>query len=136
MQQFVDNMMAVIEAQKQETFDDLDNRAAESMHRLRIQRGEIEKQVKITETGIEAAEAILQRNISAEIIQSKKHFRVKLSQLILALAIKALQILDLSEINDCLIMYGVIELALRKFYRQVQLSRVDSAKESVNRLLD
>ena len=72
MQQFVDNMMAVIEAQKQETFDDLDNRAAESMHRLRIQRGEIEKQVKITETGIEATEAILQRNISAEIIQSNK----------------------------------------------------------------
>ena len=72
MQQFVDNMMAVIEAQKQETFDDLDNRAAESMHRLRIQRGEIEKQVKITETGIEAAEAILQRNISAEIMQSNK----------------------------------------------------------------
>ena len=72
VQQFVDNMMAVIEAQKQETFDDLDNRAAESMHRLRIQRGEIEKQVKITETSIEATEAILQRNISAEIMQSNK----------------------------------------------------------------
>ena len=72
VQQFVDNMMAVIEAQKQETFDDLDNRAAESMHRLRIQRGEIEKQVKITETSIEATEAILQRNISAEIIQSNQ----------------------------------------------------------------
>ena len=72
MQQFVDSMMAVIEAQKQETFDDLDNRAAESIHRLKIQRSEIENQVKITETGIEATEAILQRNISAEIIQSNK----------------------------------------------------------------
>ena len=72
VQQFVDNMMAVIEAQKQETFDDLDNRAAESMHRLRIRRGKIEKQVKITETSIEAIEAILQRNISAEIIQSNQ----------------------------------------------------------------
>ena len=72
VQQFVDSMMAVIEAQKQETFDDLDNRAAESIHRLKIQRSEIEKQVKITETGIEATEAILQRNISAEIIQSNK----------------------------------------------------------------
>ena len=72
VQQFVDNMMAVIEAQKQETFDDLDNRAAESMHWLRIQRGEIEKQVKITETSIEATEAILQRNMSAEIIQSNQ----------------------------------------------------------------
>nr|XP_058943691.1 E3 ubiquitin-protein ligase TRIM71-like [Pocillopora verrucosa] len=72
VQQFVDSLMAVIEAQKQETFDDLDNRAAESIHRLKIQRSEIEKQVKITETGIEATEVILQRNISAEIMQSNK----------------------------------------------------------------
>ena len=72
VQQFVDSLMGVIEAQKQETFDDLDNRAAESIHRLKIQRSEIENQVKITETGIEATEAILQRNISAEIMQSNK----------------------------------------------------------------
>lgn len=68
VQQFVDNMMAVMEAQKQESFDYLDNRAAESMQRLKIQRGEIENQVKITETEIGATEAILQRNISAEIM--------------------------------------------------------------------
>ena len=79
MQQFVDNMMAVIEAQKQETFDDLDNRAAKSIHRLKIQRGEIENQVKITETGIEATEAILRRNISAEIMQSNKNSRSNIS---------------------------------------------------------
>lgn len=68
VQQFVDNMMAVMEAQKQESFDYLDNRAAESMQRLKIQRGEIENQVKITETEIGATEAILQRNISTEIM--------------------------------------------------------------------
>ena len=72
VQQFADNMIAVIEAQKQEIFDEVENQAKESIQRLEIQKSEIENQVKMTEAGIEQTEALLKRNISAEIIQPNK----------------------------------------------------------------
>ena len=72
VQQFADNMIAIIEAQKQEIFDEVENQAKESIQRLEIQKSEIENQVKMTEAGIEQTEALLKRNISAEIIQTNK----------------------------------------------------------------
>ena len=72
VQQFADNMIAVIEAQKQEIFDEVENQTKESIQRLEIQKSEIENQVKMTEAGIDQTEALLKRNISAEIIQKNK----------------------------------------------------------------
>ena len=72
VQQFVENIIAVIEAQKQEIFDEVENRAKESIQHLGRQKAEIENQVKMTEAGIEQTEALLKRNISAEIMQPNK----------------------------------------------------------------
>ena len=71
-QQFADGMIAEIEAQKQEIFNEAENRARESIQQLATQKSDFERQVKITDAGIKQTEAILKRNISAEIMQPNK----------------------------------------------------------------
>ncbi len=71
-QQFAENMIAAIEAQKQEIFNEVEDQARESIQQLGTQKCEIQHQVKITEVRIEQTEAILKRNVSAEIMQPNK----------------------------------------------------------------
>ena len=66
-QQFADNMIAVIEAKKEEIFNAAENQGKQSLERLGIQKSEIEQQAQKTETGVEKAEALLQRSTSAEV---------------------------------------------------------------------
>ena len=68
-QKFADEMIGVIEAKKQETFNKAERQAAESLERLVIQKSEIEHQVNMTETVIEQTETLLKRSTSAEIVQ-------------------------------------------------------------------
>ena len=68
-QKFADKMIGVIEAKKQETFNNAERQAAESLERLVIQKSEIEHQVNSTETVIEQTETLLKRSTSAEIVQ-------------------------------------------------------------------
>ena len=68
-QKFVDKMIGVIEARKQEIFNKAERQAAESLERLVIQKSEIEHQVNTTETVIEQTETLLKRSTSAEIVQ-------------------------------------------------------------------
>ncbi|KAL9982214.1 hypothetical protein ACROYT_G011027 [Oculina patagonica] len=65
-------MIAAIEAQKQEIFNDVEVRARESIQQLETQKSEIEQKMKTTEAQIEQTEAILKRNVSAEIMQPNK----------------------------------------------------------------
>jgi len=60
-QQFADNMMAVIEAKKEEIFNAAENQGKQSLERLGIQKSEFEQQAQKTETGVEKAEALLAR---------------------------------------------------------------------------
>ena len=71
-QQFADNMIAVIEAKKEEIFNAAENQGKQSLQRLGIQKSEFEQQAQKTETGIKKAEALLERSTSAEIAQLDK----------------------------------------------------------------
>jgi len=68
-QQFADHMMAVIEAKKEKIFNAVENQGKQSLERLVIQKSEFEQQAQKTETGIEKAEALLERSTSAAIAQ-------------------------------------------------------------------
>ena len=66
-QQFLDNMIAVIKAKKEEIFNAAENQGRQSLERLGVQKSEFEQQAQKTERGVEKAEALLQRSTSAEV---------------------------------------------------------------------
>ena len=67
--QFADNMIAVIEAKKEEICNAAENQGKQSLERLGIQKSEFEQQAQKTERGVEKAGALLERSTSAEIAQ-------------------------------------------------------------------
>ncbi|XP_068730459.1 E3 ubiquitin-protein ligase TRIM71-like [Montipora capricornis] len=69
VQQFADSFIAVIEAQKNHIFDEVENEVRESLQFLGEQRHEIEEDVKMQKTEIEKTELILKRSTNAQIIQ-------------------------------------------------------------------
>ena len=71
-QRFADNMIAAVEAKKQDSFDDADKQAKESLERLETQQYELENQVKVIETAMEKIENLLKRSTSADIAQLDK----------------------------------------------------------------
>ncbi|XP_022794166.1 E3 ubiquitin-protein ligase TRIM71-like [Stylophora pistillata] len=71
-QQFAESMIAVIEAKKQEIFNESDHEAQQSLERLRIQRIEMEQKVKIIETAVRKSETLLKRSTDAELAKIDK----------------------------------------------------------------
>ena len=72
VQQFADNIFAVIEVKKQEIIHEVENQEKQSLQRLGIQRNAIERQAQKIETGIEKSETLLERSTSPEITQLNK----------------------------------------------------------------
>ena len=72
VQEFVDSIMATIEAKKIEIFDDVENKVKESLERLGIQRQDTEQQLEEHDTAIEKSEMLLKRSTSAQIVQPNK----------------------------------------------------------------
>ena len=70
----VDQMIAVIEARKQDVFDAVDNQARKSLETLSQKKGEAENQVKIIESAIEQTESLMKRNFSTEILGFNETF--------------------------------------------------------------
>ena len=68
-QQFAESMIAVIEAKKQEIFNEVEHKTKESLERLRIKRNEIEHKVKMIDTAVEKTETLLKRSTNAELVQ-------------------------------------------------------------------
>jgi len=68
-QEFADSIIAVIEANKMQIFDEVENKVKESLERLGIRRQEIEQQVKMHEAAIENCETLLKRRTNAEFMQ-------------------------------------------------------------------
>ena len=66
-QVFVDSMIAVLEAKKQEIFNDVEKEAKETLQLLGTQKCEVESLLKSIEAEIEKGEQILKRRTSAEI---------------------------------------------------------------------
>ena len=70
----VDQMIAIIEARKQDVFDAVDDQAKKSLETLSQKKGEVENQVKIIESAIEQTESLMKRNFSTEILGFKETF--------------------------------------------------------------
>ena len=70
----VDQMIAIIEARKQDVFDAVDNQAEKSLETLSQKKGEAENQVKIIESAIEQTESLMKRNFSTEILGFNETF--------------------------------------------------------------
>ena len=68
-QMFADKINAIVEANKLDIFQAVDNQAKESVERLEKQKQEIQDQIKVKETGIEKTETLLKRSTIAEIVQ-------------------------------------------------------------------
>ena len=68
-QMFVDKIFAMVEANKLDIFQAVDNQAKESVEHLEKQKQEIQDQIKVEEAGIEKTETLLKRSTIAEIVQ-------------------------------------------------------------------
>ena len=74
VQSFVDQIIAIIEARKQDGFDAVDNQAKKSLESLSQKKDEVEKQVKLIESAIEQTETLLKRSFSTEILGFSETF--------------------------------------------------------------
>ncbi|XP_073252289.1 E3 ubiquitin-protein ligase TRIM71-like [Porites lutea] len=74
VQSCVDQIIAIIEARKQDIFDAVDNQAAKSLESLSQKKDEVEKQLKIIESAIEQTETLLKRSFSTEILGFSETF--------------------------------------------------------------
>ena len=70
----VDQVIAIIEARKQDVFDAVDNQAKKSLESLSHKKGEVEKQSKRIESAIEQTETLLKRSFSTEILGFSETF--------------------------------------------------------------
>ena len=74
VQSCVDQIIAIIEARKQDVFDAVDNQAAKSLEFLSRKRDEVEKQVKLIKSAIKHTKTLLKRSFSTEILGFSETF--------------------------------------------------------------
>ena len=74
VQSFVDQIIAIIEARKQDVFDVIDNQAKKSLESLSLKKDEVDKQVKLIESAIKQTETLLKRSFSTEILGFSETF--------------------------------------------------------------
>ena len=74
VQSCVDQIIAIIEARKQDVFDAVDNQAKQSLESLSQKKEEVEKQLKIIESAIEQTETLLKRSFSTKILGFSETF--------------------------------------------------------------
>ena len=74
VQSCVDQIIAIIEARKQDVFHAVDNQAKKSLESLSQKKDEVEKQVKLIESAIKQTETLLKRSFSTEILGFSETF--------------------------------------------------------------
>ena len=74
VQKFVDNLIATIEAKKQNIILAVDDETKRFLETLATQKTEIESEIKIIASSLEKADTILKRSTHAEVVQLKKSF--------------------------------------------------------------
>ena len=74
MQATADQIMAIIEARKQDIFGAVDNQAKESLECFALRKGQAENQLHIIESAIEETRQLLRRSSSAEILGFNETF--------------------------------------------------------------
>ena len=72
VQRFVNNLIATVEAKKQNIFAAVENQTKKSLETLTTLKTEIERQTKIIESSLEKADKLLTRSTNAEVVQLKK----------------------------------------------------------------
>ena len=70
----VDQVIAIIEARKQDVFDAVDKQAEKSLESLSKKKGQVENQVKLIESAIEQTKALVKRSFSTEILGFSETF--------------------------------------------------------------
>ena len=70
----VDQMIAIIEARKQDVFNAVEYQAKKSLQSLSQKKGEVENQKKIIESAIARTESLMKRNFSIEILGFNETF--------------------------------------------------------------
>ena len=80
VQSFVDQIIAIIEARKQDVFEVIDNQAKKSRESLSHKKDEVEKQLKIIESAIEQTETLLERSFSTEVLGFSETFETILQE--------------------------------------------------------
>ena len=76
VQNVVDNLIAVIEAKKQNIFSAVENQTSKSLESLTKCKNNIEEQIAVIESSLEKAENLLTRSINAELVQLKKSLEI------------------------------------------------------------
>ena len=74
MKTHVDQVIAIIEARKQDVFDAVDNQAKKSLKSLSQKKDEVENQVKLIESAIEQTKALVKRSFSTDILGFSETF--------------------------------------------------------------
>ena len=74
VQTHVDQVIAIIEARKQDVFDAVDNQAKKSLESLSKKKDEVENQVKLIESAVEQTKALVKRGFSTEILGFSETF--------------------------------------------------------------
>ena len=68
-QRFAEEIIGVIDAKKQEIFNEVDSEEEDLLKTFVIRKSEIEHHVKMTDREIEQTETLLKRSTSAEVVQ-------------------------------------------------------------------
>ena len=76
VQNIVDNLIAVIEAKKQNIFSAVENQTSKLAESLTKRKNKIEEQIAVIESSLEKAEKLLTRSINAELVQLKKSLEI------------------------------------------------------------
>ena len=69
---FVDNLIADIQAKKQNIFSAVEKETNQSLERVTKRKTEIERQIAVIKSSLEKSDKLLTRNTNAEIVQLKK----------------------------------------------------------------
>ena len=71
---FVDNLIAAIQAKKQNIFSAVEKETNKSLERVTKRKTEIDRKITVIKSSLEKADKLLTRNTNAEIVQLKKSF--------------------------------------------------------------
>ena len=76
VQKIVDNLIAVIEAKKQNIFSAVENQTSKSLDSLTKRKNKIKEQIAVIESSLNKAEKLLTGSISAEVVQFHKSLEI------------------------------------------------------------
>ena len=76
VQNIVDNLIAIIEAKKQNIFTAVDKQTSKSLESLTKRKNKIEEQIAVLESSLEKTEKLLMRSTNAEFLQLKKALEI------------------------------------------------------------